>query len=131
MYVNVDEGRIFLDNDAAGEPLDLVQGESGYIADLTSLPVKLSLIPAFQALDKIPSPSQLDFDNIQISDDAVQAIEPEAEVAVVAVAVIDLRLANVRSFNRASPSSSQDGRRQSARNRCPADCDRLRRAPVN
>ena len=81
LYVNVDKGQIFLKSGAVGEPLDLIQGESGYIADLKSIPVKLSLVPAFQALDKIPSPSQLDFDNIQISDDVLQAIESEAEVA--------------------------------------------------
>jgi len=81
LYVNVDKGQVFLKSGAVGEPLDLKQGESGYVADLKSLPVKLSLVPAFQALDKIPSPSQLDFSNIRISDDAVQTIEPEAEVA--------------------------------------------------
>ncbi len=84
LYVNVDEGRIFLQNFAVGEPLELQQGESGHVSDLNSLPVKLSFIPAFQSLDKIPSPSQLDFDNIQISDDESQAIDSPVGVAVVA-----------------------------------------------
>ncbi|MCP4981136.1 MAG: hypothetical protein GY935_11650 [Gammaproteobacteria bacterium] len=86
LYVNVDEGQIFLRNFSLGEPLDLRQGESGYVSDLNSLPVKLSLVPAFQALDKIPSPSQLDFDDIEIPDDTLQPIESAAEVAVVAAA---------------------------------------------
>ena len=66
LYVNVDEGPIFLENDAIGKPLDLLPGESAYVADLSSLPVKLDSVPAFESLDKLPSPSQLDFDNIQI-----------------------------------------------------------------
>ena len=86
LYVNVDEGQIFLENNAVGKPLELLQGESGYVADLTSLPVKLSWVPAFQSLDKIPSPKQLDFDNIQISDNELPTKEPAAEVAVVAAA---------------------------------------------
>ncbi len=81
LYVNVDEGQVFLDNGAAGEPLDLLQGESGYVADFSSLPVKLSSVPAFQSLDKIPSPSQLDFGNIQLSGGALQAIESTASTA--------------------------------------------------
>ena len=79
LYVNVDEGRVFLENEAAGGPVDLAQGESGYVADLGSLPTILSLVPAFQSLDKIPSPSQLDFDNIEIPDDALQARPDEEE----------------------------------------------------
>jgi len=75
MYVSVDQGRVFVENFAAGDPLELQQGESGYVADLYSLPIKLSLIPAFQVLDKIPSPGQLDFDNIEIPDSALQANE--------------------------------------------------------
>ena len=81
LYVNVDDGEIFLQNFSGGDPLDLQQGESGYVADLNSLPVKLSLVPAFQLLDKIPSPSQLDFDNIEMPDDLGQTNESEAEVA--------------------------------------------------
>ena len=73
MYVSVDEGRVFVENFAAGDPLELGAGESGYVADLYSLPIKLSLIPAFQSLDLIPSPGQLDFDNIEIPDSALQA----------------------------------------------------------
>lgn len=94
LYVNVEEGQIFVDNDALGEPLDLVQGESGYVADLSSLPVKLSSVPAFQSLDKIPSPSQLDLDNIQIPDVALPAIKPAAEVAVVVAAPVSEELDN-------------------------------------
>jgi len=75
MYVSVDQGRVFVENFAAGDPLELQQGESGYVADLYSLPIKLGLIPAFQVLDKIPSPGQLDFDNIEIPDSALQANE--------------------------------------------------------
>lgn len=85
LYVNVDDGQIFLQNFAAGEPLDLRRGESGYVSDLNSLPVKLNFIPAFQVLDKIPSPSQLDFDDIQISDDELEANDIAAEVGVVAI----------------------------------------------
>ena len=81
LYVNVDEGRIFLDNDAAVDPLDLDQGESGYVAGLNSAPVKLALVPAFLSLDRLPSPSQLDFNNIEIPDDAFQAFNSEAQVA--------------------------------------------------
>ena len=93
LYVNVDEGQVFLENDAGGVPLDLARGESGYIADLKSLPVKLSLVPAFQSLDKIPSPSQLDFDNIQISDDALKAIEASTVVAGVEAAAVSTEAA--------------------------------------
>ncbi|MCP4765459.1 MAG: FecR domain-containing protein [Gammaproteobacteria bacterium] len=93
LYVNVDDGGVFLKNFATDDPLDLSQGESGYVADLNSLPVKLSLIPAFQLLDKIPSPSKLDFDDIEISDDALQADEPEAENAVVATAAASVEKA--------------------------------------
>ncbi|HKJ50802.1 MAG TPA: FecR domain-containing protein [Gammaproteobacteria bacterium] len=75
MYVSVDQGRVFVENFAAGDPLELRQGESGYVADLYSLPIKLGLVPAFQLLDKIPSPGQLDFDDIEIPDDALQANE--------------------------------------------------------
>jgi len=81
LYVNVDDGQVFLENDAEGEPLDLKQGESGYVANLNTLPIKLSLVPAFLSLDKIPSPSQLDFDNIQLSDDTSQAAKSSAEDA--------------------------------------------------
>ncbi len=81
LYVNVDEGQVFLDNGATGKPLDLAQGESGYVADSSSLPVKLSSVPAFQSMDKVPSPSQLDFGNIQLSDGALQAIESAASSA--------------------------------------------------
>jgi hypothetical protein len=79
LYVNVDEGQVFLQNFAVGEPLDLRQGESGYVSDLNSLPLKLSFIPAFLSLDKLPSPSQLDFDDIEISDDELEEIENAAE----------------------------------------------------
>ncbi len=81
LYVNVDEGRIFLENDATVEPLDLNQGESGYVADLNTLPVKLVVVPAFLGLDNIPSPGQLDFNDIQLPDDAFRAAAPEADVA--------------------------------------------------
>ena len=77
LYVNVDEGKVFLENEAGDKPLDLNKGESGYVADLNSLPIKLSLVPAFQALDKIPSPSQLDFDDIEISDDSTKESKAE------------------------------------------------------
>ncbi|MDH3760046.1 MAG: FecR family protein [Gammaproteobacteria bacterium] len=86
LYVNVDEGRIFMQNFAAGEPLEIQQGESGYVSDLNSLPEKLSFVPAFQSLDKIPSPSQLDFDDIQISDDALVENVPSAEIPGIAAA---------------------------------------------
>ena len=59
---------------------------SDLCSNQTTLAVKLSLVPAFQSLDKIPSPSQLDFDNIEISDDALQSIEAATGVAVVAAA---------------------------------------------
>jgi len=88
LYVIVDDGRVFLENFAGGEPLELQQGESGYVADLNSLPVKLSLVPAFQLLDKIPSPSQLDFDDIEIPDDALQADESALEEAEVETASV-------------------------------------------
>jgi len=85
LYVKVDEGKIFLRNFSAGEPLNLQRGESGYVSDLNSLPVKLSLVPAFQLLDKIPSPSGLDFNNIEMPDDALPEFESDEEVAAVAV----------------------------------------------
>lgn len=75
LYVNVENGQVFLQNFAATEPLDLKQGESGYVSDLNTAPEKLSFIPAFLSLDKIPSPSQLDFDDIEISDDELEEIE--------------------------------------------------------
>jgi FecR protein len=86
LYVNVDDGGVSLKNFATDDALDISQGESGYVADLYSLPVKLSLIPAFQLLDKIPSPSKLDFDDIEISDGALRVDQPEAENAVIATA---------------------------------------------
>ena len=75
LYVNVDDGRIFLQNFAATEPLELAQGEAGYVSDLNSLPIKLAAIPAFLSLDKIPSPSVLDFDDIKISEDELEDIK--------------------------------------------------------
>ena len=86
LYVNVDDGRIFLQNFAVGEPLELEQGEAGYVSDVNTLPVKLAFIPAFQALDSLPSPSQLDFDDIEIPDDAVQEDEAQAETGTLAAA---------------------------------------------
>jgi hypothetical protein len=134
MYVSVDQGRVFVQNFAAGDPVELEQGESGYVADLYSLPIKLSLIPAFQALDKIPSPGQLDFDDIEIPDNALQANEsalPDAGDAPAAASVAagrdiagsyeiddidygsDLPLADRRWFFGASPdiefTLTQDG----------------------
>ena len=67
LYVNVDDGQVFLNNDS-GQAVDLAQGESGYVADANTLPIKLALVPAFLLLDKIPSPSLLDFNNIEIPD---------------------------------------------------------------
>lgn len=87
LYVSVDEGLVSIENFAAGEPLELQQGESGYVADLYSLPVKLGLVPAFQSLDQIPSPSSLDFDDIEIPDAALQANQSAAEVGAAAAAV--------------------------------------------
>ena len=81
MYVSVDDGQVFVENFAAGEPLELTAGESGYVADLYSLPLKLSLVPAFQSLDLIPSPGELDFDDIEIPDNALQANESAAQNA--------------------------------------------------
>ncbi len=81
LYVNVDDGRVFLDNDAAGSPLDLDQGESGYVADVNSLPVRLTAVPAFLALDRVPSPATLDFDNIEIPEDVFDAQRAEAGLA--------------------------------------------------
>ena len=86
LYVNVNDGGVFLQNFATNDPLDISQGESGYVADVNSLPVKLSLIPAFQLLDKIPSPSILDFDDVEITDDAIQTDDPEVKIAVAATA---------------------------------------------
>jgi len=81
LYVSVDDGEVFVQNFAAIEPLELAKGESAYVADLYSLPVKLSLIPAFQGLDLIPSPGQLDFDNIDIPDNLLPGGEPAAQDA--------------------------------------------------
>ena len=67
LYVNVDDGQVFLNN-SSGQSVDLAQGESGYVADANTLPIKLALVPAFLLLDKIPSPSLLDFSNIEIPD---------------------------------------------------------------
>ncbi len=75
------------------EPVDVSQGQSAYVADLNSPPVTLSAIPAFLALDRIPSPSVLDFDDIEIpdldlgSDETAEAPEtPGATGAAVGVA---------------------------------------------
>ncbi len=68
LYVNVDDGEVFLLNFGVVEPLDLSVGESGYVADLNTAPVTLDAVPAFLALDRIPSPSALDFDDIEIPD---------------------------------------------------------------
>ncbi len=86
LYVNVDDGGVRVKNFATDNALDISQGESGYVADLFSLPVKLSLIPAFQLLDKIPSPSKLDFDDIEISDDALEIDKPDLESAEITTA---------------------------------------------
>jgi hypothetical protein len=86
LYVSVDDGQVFVENFSAGEPLELGAGESGYVADLYSLPVKLSLVPAFQSLDRIPSPGELDFDDIEIPDDALQVNGSAAQVGAVAAA---------------------------------------------
>jgi hypothetical protein len=86
LYVNVDDGGVLVKNFATDNTLDISQGESGYVADLFSLPVKLGLIPAFQLLDKIPSPSKLDFDDIEISDDALEVGKPDIENAATATA---------------------------------------------
>lgn len=86
LYVNVDDGGVLLKNFATDNTLDISQGESGYVADLFSLPVKLSLIPAFQLQDKIPSPGKLDFDDIEISDDALEVDKPDIENAAMVTA---------------------------------------------
>ena len=86
LYVNVDDGGVRVKNFATDNALDISQGESGYVADLFSLPLKLSLIPAFQLLDKIPSPSKLDFDDIEISDDALEIDKPDLESAEITTA---------------------------------------------
>jgi hypothetical protein len=109
LYVNVTEGSVFLENDAAGEPLDINQGESGYVADLNSLPVKLSLVPTFQSLDKIPSPGQLDFDNIQIPDGALQALGSAANIAVIpAIPAIEEESAAEVAVVAAAPASKEE-----------------------
>ena len=86
LYVNVEDGRIVLQNFAVGEPLEIQQGEAGYVADINTLPVRLGFIPAFQALDSIPSPSQLDFDDIEIPEDAGGDDDVQAEAAALAAA---------------------------------------------
>ncbi|MEM7293469.1 MAG: FecR domain-containing protein [Pseudomonadota bacterium] len=86
LYVNVDEGKVALRNYAEGEPLELAKGESGFVSDAYSLPIKLSFIPVFQALDLIPSPSSLDFDNIELPDDLFGSSDSSEESAVVAAA---------------------------------------------
>ncbi len=75
LYVNVDDGGIFVQNFGVLQPLELDQGQSGYVADLNTPPVTLSAIPAFLALDRIPSPSVLDFDNIDIPDIDLESAE--------------------------------------------------------
>jgi hypothetical protein len=86
LYVNVDDGGVFLRNFASDDSLDLSQGESGYVADLSSQPIKLSLVPAFQREDSLPSPGELDFDNIDIPDDVLPAAGPGVDAAVLAAA---------------------------------------------
>lgn len=87
LYVNVDDGRIFLRNFAA-DPVELGQGESGYVSDLDSLPVRLSAVPAFLALDKIPSPSGLDMDDIEMPEDLFAGVEAAAGVGVAVAAAV-------------------------------------------
>ncbi|MEM7565158.1 MAG: FecR domain-containing protein [Pseudomonadota bacterium] len=86
LYVKVDDGRVLMQNFAAGEPLLLGKGESGYVSDLTSLPIKLSLLPAFMSLDKVPSPSSFDIDDIQVSDEDFAEVESQAQAAVAVAA---------------------------------------------
>ncbi|MFT5505356.1 MAG: hypothetical protein ACI8XC_003075 [Gammaproteobacteria bacterium] len=56
LYVNVDDGHVILENES-GKALNLGAGESGYVLDATSSPVRLASVPAFQNLDNFPSPS--------------------------------------------------------------------------
>ena len=65
LYVNMDDGATYMQNFASNQPVDLVKGEAGFVADLNTAPAKLDSVPAFQALDKVPSPSQLDFNNLE------------------------------------------------------------------
>ena len=64
--------------------MEINEGESGYVSDVRSLPVKLSAVPAFQLLDKIPSPSTLDFDDIEIPIDLLPDVGTGTETAAAA-----------------------------------------------
>jgi hypothetical protein len=71
LYVNVDDGHVILENES-GKALNLGAGESGYVLNATSLPVRLASVPAFQSLDSFPSPSGM---NLSAPDLPVSLLE--------------------------------------------------------
>ena len=81
LYVNVDDGDVFLRNFSLDDALELEEGEAGYVADFSSSPAKLDVVPAFQRLDRIPSPEDLDIDDVELPDDLIDALDAAATTA--------------------------------------------------
>ena len=86
LYVNVDDGDVFLRNFSLDEALELEEGEAGYVADFSTSPARLDFVPAFQRLDQIPSPSDIDIDDVELSDDLLESLDSAAAAAAAAVA---------------------------------------------
>ena len=86
LYVNVDDGDVFLRNFSLDDALELEEGEAGYVADFSTSPARLDFVPAFQRLDQIPSPSDIDIDDVELSDDLLESLDSAAAAAAVAVA---------------------------------------------
>ncbi len=86
LYVNVDEGQVLLENQA-GE-LALGPGEAGYVSDAASLPLRLSGVPKFQALDAIPSPGSFAPGEIELPDSLLEDLDAGAAAALGAAMLI-------------------------------------------
>ena len=81
LYVNVDDGDVFLRNFSLDDALELEEDEAGYVSDFSASPVRLEVVPAFLSEDSIPSPSDLDIDDVEIEADLAQALDAAASLA--------------------------------------------------